>query len=233
MASLLAPAAFLTGHGPAAPGTLEPMLHALSAPFRVIGRAVRDWWRDWVNMAALNLAWLLCWLSVVLGPPATFALYDIVHQYVHGRSFELRETPALLRRYALKSWLWLLGNAFVAGGLWLNLQFYTQGTAWAAALRAFSVLAGALWLAVQFYALPYLFEQDRLSLRRAWRNAFLTVLASPLYTLVVVGFALLLVVVGVRVVVFLFLGLPPLIAVLGVHAVAERLEHYRIRGDEA
>ena len=135
------------------------MLHVLSAPFRVIGRAVRDWWRDWVNMAALNLAWLLCWLTVLLGPPATFVLYGVVHDYVHGRSFELRETPALLRRYALKSWLWLLGNLLVAGGLWLNLQFYTQDTLWASALRALTLLVGALWLAVQFYTLPYLLEQ--------------------------------------------------------------------------
>ena len=207
------------------------MLHALGAPFRVIGWAVRDWWRDWVNMAALNLAWLLCWLTLLLGPPATFVLYAVIHDYVQGRSFELRETPALLRRYALKSWLWLLANLLVAGGLWLNLQFYTQGTLWATALRALSILVGALWLAVQFYALPYLLEQKRLSLRQATRNAFLTVLASPFYTLVLVGFTLVLVLVSVRLVVLLFLGVPPLIAVLGVHAVAERLEHYRIRRD--
>ena len=204
-------------------------MHALSAPFRVIGRAVRDWWRDWVTLAALNLAWLLCWLTVLLGPPATFALYEVAHQYVYGRSLELSATPALLRRYALKSWLWLLANLFVAGGVWLSLQAYAGGAVWAVALRTLCALAGALWLAVQFYALPYLLEQERLSLRRAWRNAFFTVLASPLYTLVVVGFALLLALVGVRTVALLFLGLAPLIAVLGVHAVAERLEHYRIR----
>lgn len=205
------------------------MLNTLSLPFRVIGRAVRDWWRDWVNMAALNLALLLCWLTIILGPPATFVLYAALHEYVYGRSFELRETPALLRRYALKSWLWLLGNALVAGGVWLNLQVYTPNTPWTAALRLLSLGAGALWLALQFYALPYVLEQDRPSLRRAYRNALLTVLASPLYTLVIVGFALCLVLVSVRVVALLFLGVPCLIAVLGVHAVAERLGRYRVR----
>ena len=204
------------------------MSNTLSTPFRVIARAVTDWWRDWVNLAALNLALLLCWLSVVLGPPATFALYDIVHDYVYGRSFELAELPALLRRYALKSWLWLLSNALVAGGVWLNLQVYTSAVP-SAALRALSLFIGALWLVVQFYALPYLLEQERLSLRVAYRNALLTVLASPLYTFVVFGFALVLALVSVRFVVFLFLGIPALIVVLGVHAVAERLGSYRVR----
>lgn len=205
------------------------MLNTLSLPFRVIGRAVRDWWRDWVNMAALNLALLLCWLTIILGPPATFVLYAALHEHVYGRSFELRETPSLLRRYALKSWLWLLYNALVAGGVWLNLQVYTPNTPWMAALRLLSLGVGALWLALQFYALPYMLEQDRPSLRRAYHNALLTVLASPLYTLVIIGFALCLVLVSVRVVALLFLGVPCLIAMLGVHAVAERLGRYRVR----
>ena len=198
-----------------------------------MGAAVKDWWRDWVNMAALNLAFVLCWVTVVLGPPATFALYDAVHTYVYGRSFELRETPATLRRYFFKSWLWMLANALVVGGIWLNLQFYAGSARWVAALRVLSLLIGAVWLAVQFYALPYLLEQDRPSLRQAYRNALLTVLASPLYTLLMLGFVLLLVLISARFVVLLFLGVPPLIAVLGVHAVAERLKNYQTRGGGA
>ena len=213
------------------------MLDTLKAPFKVMGIALKDWWRDWVNMAALNLAFVLLWATVVLGPPATFALYNIVHTYVYGRSFELRETPAMLRRYFFKSWLWTLANALVVGGVWLNLQFYvvqnTAGASWVVALRAFSLLVGALWLAVQFYALPYLLEQDRPSLRQAYRNAFFTLLASPLYTFFMMGFVLFLVLISARFVVLLFLGVPPLIAVLGVHAVAERLRHYRARGGGA
>ena len=213
------------------------MLKTLKLPFKVMGAALKDWWRDWVNMAALNLAFVLCWATVVLGPPATFALYDIVHTYVYGRSFEVRETPAMLRRYFVKSWLWMFTHAFVVGGVWLNLQFYTvqdaAGAGWVTALRALSLLTGVVWLAVQFYALPYMLEQDRPSLRQAYRNALLTVLASPLYTLLMLGFVLLLVLVSARFVVLLFLGVPPLIAVLGVHAVAERLRNYQTRGGGA
>jgi hypothetical protein len=199
-------------------------------PFTVIKLALFDWWRDWVNMAALNLVWVLCWVTVVLGPPFTFAVYSIANEFVHGRSMDWRELPGMLRRYLLTSWAWMFLNVLMALGLWANFHFYAQlGTAWSVWLQYLSVLVAIFWLVMQFYTLPYLMEQDRPRLGQAYKNAALTALASPFYTLVVAGLAALVMVVSIRLVVLLFLGGPCFVAVLGAHAVLERLTTYRIR----
>jgi len=57
---------------------------------RVVMQAFSDWWDDWVNMVVINLVWALCWLTIVLGPPATFGLYHVTNRLVEGQAVELR-----------------------------------------------------------------------------------------------------------------------------------------------
>lgn len=207
------------------------MSEALLVPFRVIKSAIADWWRDWVNLTALNLAWILCWLTVVLGPPSTFVIYHIADNLIQGQSLHLRELPTMVGRCFLKSWLWMLPNLLLAAGIWLNLQFYSRlKTFWAEWAELLSLLLGVLWLLLQFYALPYLMKQERFTLRQAYRNALFTVLASPLYSLIVGAFAALIIYLSTRFIVLLFLGGPVLIVMLGMHAVTERLRTYRVPG---
>lgn len=203
------------------------MFAQLGASFRVIRTSLVLWWGDWLILAALNLGWVLCWLTVVLGPPATFALSYAAHLVVRGQTVELLEVARSLRRYLLKSWLWMLANLLVAMGVWLNLQVYLKsgGAAW----LVVPLLLGALWASLQLYALPYLSEQGRFSLRQAFRNALFTFLASPLYSVVLVCFVGLALYLGTRLVFLFFLGLPCLVAVLGACAVKERLENFRVR----
>ena len=59
-------------------------LDSLPTPVQVVGLALSDWWDDWVNMVVINLLWWLCWLTVVLGPPATFGMYYATNQLAHG-----------------------------------------------------------------------------------------------------------------------------------------------------
>ncbi len=206
------------------------MLAELDRSFRVIKTSLAVWWHDWLALATLNLLWVLCWVTLVLGPPATFAVYRAAHMSVSGQVIDSRELLPFLRRDMLKSWLWLLVNLLVAMGLWLNLQFYLRfDSGWAAWLRFVPMLAGGLWFALQLYALPYLVQQKTFSLRQAFRNALFTVLASPLYSVVLVCFTGLLLYAGSRLVFLFFLGLPCLIAVLGTCAVKERLATFGVR----
>ena len=48
----------------------------LPAPIQVTAQALTDWWDDWVNLVIVNLAWILCWLTVLLGPPPELTLAD-------------------------------------------------------------------------------------------------------------------------------------------------------------
>jgi uncharacterized membrane protein YesL len=203
-------------------------------PLQVIGQALRDWWDDWVNMVVVNLAWVLCWLTVLLGPPATLGLYYVTNRLAHGRSLGLGGLLEGGRRYFLKSWLWSLLNLGAAVIVWANLGFYAQiDAAWAGLLQGFFLTLGLVWLVVQFYALPYLMEQEQKHLRLALRNGLFTMLAAPGYTVVVAGLAALIGALSIALILPLFLGGPCLIAVLGNRAVLERLETYRVREREA
>src|SRR5439155_7737879 len=97
---------------------------------------------------------------------------------------------------------------------------------------AVGVLVG-LWLVTQFYALPYFMEQSEKRLLLAMRNGLFTALASPLYTLIVVGFAAIIAVISVALVALLFLGGPAYIAILGSRAVLERIETFGVRERDA
>ena len=210
------------------------MINRLPVPLQVAAQALSDWWDDWINMALINLVWLLCWVTIVLGPPATFGLYYVTNQLAHGQSLGLRGLLEGARRYLRKSWLWMLLNLLVAAVVGANVWFYAQFDAdWAAIVRPFPLFLGLVWLIVQFYALPYLMEQEKESLRLALRNGLFTLLAAPGYTVVVAGLAALIVVLSVWLIAPLLFGSPCLIAALGNRAVRERLETYRVREREA
>jgi len=215
------------------------MIRRLPVPLQVVAQALSDWWDDWINMALINLVWLLCWVTIVLGPPATFGLYYVTNQLAHGRSLGLRGLVEGGKRYFAKSWLWMLLNLVVALVLAVNIWFYGQFDAdWAGIVRAFPLFLGLAWLVIQFYALPYLMEQKEESLKLALRNGLFTLLAAPGYTAVVAGLAALIAVLSVWLVAPLLIGGPCLIATLGNRAVRERLETYalfsaRVREREA
>jgi uncharacterized membrane protein YesL len=193
----------------------------------VFVRALRDWWRDWVNMAVLNLVWMLCWLTVILGPPATFTAYKVANDFANERTLYPRELPGMLRRYFLQSWLWFLLQLVVAAAVLVNLQFYGGlGGGLGAVLTGATLVVAGIWLLVQLYTLPYLMEQERPGLHLALRNSLLTALASPLYTLIFGAIVALLLAICVRLPFLLLFGVPMLIAVTSSHAVLERLERF-------
>jgi uncharacterized membrane protein YesL len=202
-------------------------------PLQVVGRSLRDWWDDWVNMVVVNLLVALAWLTIVLGPPATFGLYYVTNHLARGQSLGPRGLFEGGRRYFLQSWLWFLLNLAVALIIGVNYFFYASLTpAWADYLKAAFVLLGSSWLVVQFYALPYFMAQQDKRIGLALRNGLFTALAAPGYSLVVAGAAGLVAGLSIGTVALLFLGGPCLVAALGSHAVLERLDTYQVREPE-
>lgn len=202
-------------------------------PFKVVGQALRDWWDDWPIMVVVNLLFALAWLTIVLGPPATFGLYYVTHHLARGQSLGPRGLIEGGRRYFLQSWLWFLLNLIVAAVLGANYFFYASLTpAWADYLKAVFVLLGLAWLVVQFFALPFFITQQEKRVGLALRNGLSAALAAPGYSLVVAGAAGLATALSIGTVAMLFLGFPCLVAALGSRAVSERLDTYRIKGWE-
>lgn len=202
----------------------------LSRALKVIRSSSVIWWHNWLVLAALNLAWVVCVVTLALGPPATFGIYRAARQVAHGQEVDFRDLARALRGDFLRSWLWLLVTISVSLGVSLTVRFYQGlGTGWAAGLQFVALLVGVAWFALQLYVLPYVLEQGTTSLRQALKNALFTLLAGPVYTFVLACFVGALLYLGSRLVFLFFLGLPCLIAVLGTCAVRERLATFNVR----
>lgn len=199
------------------------------APLRVIRAALADWWYSWATLAAINVLWLLACITVVLAPPATFALFHTTYELVMGRGIAVGDFVRGIRLHFVRSWLWGLLNVLVAVLFYANLRFYGSIDAdWTSPLLVLSLALAAVWMMVQLYALAYLMFLQQPSLRIALRNGLYTLLASPVYSLVIGAAFALLIYLCVNVVIVTLFGGPVLIAVLGNHAVRERLRAYKI-----
>lgn len=195
--------------------------------FAVLSQAAVFWWRNWTTMFTLNLGLILCWLTVVLGPPATLTAYRIAANIAQGEEFDPRGVVANIRRYFLPGWGWALLQLAVAAVITVNLNFYaTLGGPVGSLLQGVVLGIAILWLLLQLYALPYLVLQEQPQLFRALRTGLLTLLASPVYTLVAALAVGGIVVVLVRFPYALFFGALMLIVSYGVFAVLERLDTF-------
>ncbi|MDX1991163.1 MAG: hypothetical protein SF029_02155 [bacterium] len=202
-----------------------------TAAWEVLVQAFSDWWYNWLIFLAANTLWIFGTASFLFAPPALFGLFYVANEAVHKRGVDLADFFRGARRYFRKSWQWGLLNLIAAFLVWTNINFYLQFVAlWSAALLTITLFLAVVWIIVQAYTIPYLLEQDVKKVRVALRNGLYTMLASPLYTLVL-SFAVFLI---VRLCAWqpalMLAGGPVLVALIATHAVRERVETFGLRG---
>jgi uncharacterized membrane protein YesL len=195
----------------------------MTAAVRVGIRTFRDAWDALVQLALLNLLWLALSLTIVLMPPATVAMFEATHELAHGRLVSVAEYLGAVRRRFGPACGWGLLNLAVGTLLAVNVVFYDRPEPWAAAIRSLFLVAALVWTVAQLLVWPYVFEQADHSLRRAVRNALLTVVAAPGFSIVLGGIVALLVVASVALLVPLATITTALLCLMGNHAVLDRL----------
>jgi hypothetical protein len=195
--------------------------------WQVIQESFTAWWYSWLTLMLLNTLLVLCWISIVLGPPATFSFYYAIHSLETTHSTNWREFLEGTKIYFFKSWLWALLNVVVVVLFVVSTDFYSQFEE-TAALFILTLFVGLIWFCVQFYALPYFMAQEQKRILLALRNGLFTLLASPLYSLVLFLFVAFILWLSTTLPILFVIGCPALIAVLGVHAVKERVRTFQI-----
>jgi uncharacterized membrane protein YesL len=201
----------------------------LLVPFKLTWQAVRLWLEELATNVVINLFWVLSWLTIVLGPPATFSLFQVTRTVVEGYFPTRKDFLDGIKRYFAISWLWMLVNLVVLALFAINLSFYGNFQArWSTYVQGMFVGLLLLWLGIQFFSLPYLIIQEDKSLRVAWKNSLLTLLASPIFGLIVGVFAFLIILLSIFIVVPIFLGAGSLLAILANLAVQNRLEKFNL-----
>jgi uncharacterized membrane protein YesL len=201
-------------------------MNDLKASGEVILDALSQWWYSWLILMLLNTLLVLCWITVILGPPASFGFYYAIHSLIESHSTNWREFLEGAKRYFFKAWLWALLNLAVFFLVRISLEYYSQFIEGSIFFNLSLVIA-LLWLCLQFYTIPYMLEQEQKNVLLAFRNSLLTMLASPLFTLVLLIFLFFILWLSMSFPILLIIGSPALIAVLGVKALKERLSHFK------
>ena len=123
----------------------------------------------------------------------------------------------------------MLLNLLVSVILIVNIQFYwSLARWWSLMLTAVFLFLGLFWAMIQLYVIPYFIVQETKSLTLALKNAGLTFLAAPGYTLLLFLFTVGLIFTSVVFILPLILALPSLAVLIGVHAVIDRIQAYGI-----
>lgn len=205
----------------------------IPASFRVIGHSVVHWWDGWLDMVMITAVWFLAQFTVVLGPPATFGVYYVIHNMINGEAMGVRGLIAGARKYFGTALLWGLINLAVVLLFVVNYQFYGNVKAtWGLYLQILIVMIGVLWFCTNFYGLAYFHEQEIHSLKIALRNGLLTTLAAPLFTLILLILIVVIIALSVGFIIPTFLALPALIPTMGFMAMVDRLEAFGLRKRE-
>jgi len=194
---------------------------------RVAGRTLRDWYYSMLGLAIVSLVWAVCAVTVVLLAPATAGLYAVTNSAAHGTGSQLSEFVEGTRRYLWVSVRWLLLNVVVGVILAVNVVFYAGlPNTLSRVIFPTVVAASLLWLMVQFYTWPFLLEQEVPRLRTALRNGLFLTLGAPFYSLTLLVIVLIAIALSVATVLPLAIFISSFIALLGNHAVVERLARY-------
>jgi hypothetical protein len=204
--------------------------NGIATSFQLIGQSFRLWWDDWSNNVVVSLVMLLVSLTVILAGPAILGMCAMAADFVDGNRTGISGWWAGIKRYFWQGVLWggvNLALAFLAG---TSLWFYTQWESlWSPLLVVILIVIGLIWLLVQFLTPGYLIEQDDKSLGLAWKNSLLTLLAAPWFGLVVGLFSLLVFIFSIGTLLPVIIGTGPLLGVLSILVVRNRLVHYRVR----
>jgi uncharacterized membrane protein YesL len=161
-------------------------------------RAVRLWWRELLFLLVLNFAWLLAQLTIVLGPPATAALFVIAGRVADGDLVGPADVWHALRENFARAWVWGLVQWVVYGILAFNLWYYRgESGAVALALRYTWTLLAIVWFGLNLYYWPLNLAQAEHGLPLTLANCAKMALLNPAFTLAFTLLALVVITAGV------------------------------------
>ena len=188
---------------------------------------------------ALSDLWdhLFLVVLVISGPPATVALFYVAGRFVHREDhlLEFRDYLRAVGHYFWLGWSWGLVNMAVLAVILVDLHFASKLVPPSLVFPAqlFFNIALAAWLVIQLYALALLFQQEELSLLLAWRSGAVMLFQNPIFSLLLAAAAALVWWLSLLLVVVNLLAGPMFVALVGSHAVADRLALFRAGSADA
>jgi hypothetical protein len=197
----------------------------LKSPGKVLKDGTLAWLSGWVTWVPVCFVWVLCWGTVILGPPATFALAQGANYATLGVMPAWGELASFARRYFWISWGWMLlnltfGGLVAAANILLTPTEFLPGV-----VKWVTIVLVGLWLAIQFFTVPYLVLAEEKNLFSSLGDAVRTIYSAPTYALSTAGTGILVGILSLILVAPLIMGGAALVAVLGAQAAIDRPKH--------
>ena len=202
--------------------------------WHVFRKTLSDLWDEMYVLAMVNVLWVALNLLLITGPPATAGLFVLTHRLARGQATGLRDFFEGLRRYFWRSWLWALvagAGFFVLGGD-VVLTGLLSDADYIVLIQGFFLMLLFLWAFLLLYAFPLILEQEQPSLRLALRNALVMFATNPSFSIAIFGLALLAALLSTLLVAPWGVITVAFLALLGNHAVLDRLEAYHAKENE-
>lgn len=200
--------------------------------FKILGQSFRLWWDDWSNGVLVSIATLLFSLTGLLAGPAILGMSVVAEDLADGIRTGIAGWWGGVKRYFWVGLKWGFVNTLAFALAGIGLWFYVQwDTPWSPLLAVILLIMVVIWAHIQLLTPGYLIAQEDKKLALAWRNSLLTLLASPGFCAVSCGISLVILILILATVLPLVIGTGPLLALVSVLAVRDRLAVYRKKNE--
>lgn len=195
--------------------------------FRIMGRVFKALYEELFPMLGFSALWWASLLLVLPAGAATGGLQAVANRMANYKRIDSSYFWGAVRSSWLRSTItfWLL--LLVPIMMWASILFYLWGEGWMPMLGVALGWVLLLTLMVGQYVFPFLWQQDEPNLRMALKNGLVLAIRSPLYSILMVAFQTLLIIVSTLLVITI-LVLPALIALSGNFALTGLLQEMEL-----
>lgn len=180
--------------------------------FTMMWRVIKTAYEELFLCVGLSLLWWAGTFLVVTCAPASMGIQQVANRLANYKRADSGFFWESARSQLRRGYILFLFSILVPPALAFNVWFYANSTGMLRYLSLVWLWILLVWLMLAQYVYPLYWQQDEPNLRLAFRNAALLTAKYPLYTLLLLLFQILWIVISVAVVLPLPLLLPALIA---------------------
>jgi hypothetical protein len=192
--------------------------------FRVMGRTIKSGYDELFLIVAISVVWWLGAVLIVTAPLATVGLQNVANRIANYKRVDMSFFWEGARTRIGQGVLLFVVCLLAPPLLWFSVQFYFMRGGWVVLLGV--TMAWVLLFALMMgqYLFPFFWQQTERGLLLMLRNSLVLAIRHPLYTLLMLLFQLVLIVLSIVLVVPVVLLLPGLLALAQNHAVVGLLQ---------
>lgn len=192
--------------------------------FVVMGRTLKAVYDELFLCVFLSLIWWLGTVLIVTAAPATVGLHQVANRIANYKRVDNSFFWEAARSNIGRGWLLYLINLIVPIIIGTSVVFYLSTTGWLRILGFVCIWLFVFVLMISQYYFPLFWQQDEPNIRLVLRNAALLALQHPLYTLLMLLFQIIIIVLSVAITLPVFLLLPAVIAISANFALTGMLQ---------